>query len=394
MTAGGHEPDYDYIEDETSLVNFCDALATAGYCAIDTEFIRESTYYPELALIQIASEDRLGCIDPLAIDDLGPLARLLSRDDLVKVFHSPSQDLEILYQKFGTVPAPLFDTQLAAAVLGYNHQISYADLVQQVTGVQLEKKHTRANWIRRPLSRDELDYAMDDVRYLLAVYRELEQRLEAGSRRGWLDKDLRAMTDPAHYEIDRDNLWKRLRGVQKLRGEKLKIASDLCRWREDLAQRQNRPRRWIAKDDAIIELARQKPADLQALSKIPELGEKMIKRHGEKLLGIIEQAARSDPGQWPKPDKVRNLNHEQMALGDCLMALCRIIAAENDIALATLATRKDIDNLILNQKSSRLAQGWRFAMAGERLLQFIHGQSAISATGQSIELSPIKIGVD
>ena len=127
--------DYDYIEDYASLVNFCDELGTAGYCAIDTEFIRESTYYPELALVQIASEDRLACIDPLAIDDLGPLAGLLARDDLVKVFHSPSQDLEILYQKFGTVPTPVFDTQLAAAVLGYNHQISYADLVRQVTGV-------------------------------------------------------------------------------------------------------------------------------------------------------------------------------------------------------------------------------------------------------------------
>ena len=386
MTAAGPLQDYDYIEDGASLVKFCDALATVSYCAIDTEFIRESTYYPELALIQIASEDRLGCIDPLAIDDLGPLAGLLAREDLLKVFHSPSQDLEILYQKFGRVPAPVFDTQLAAAVLGYNHQVSYADLVQQVTGVQLEKKHTRANWTRRPLSRDELDYAMDDVRYLLAVYRELDQRLEAGRRRGWIEKDLRAMTDPANYEVDQENLWKRLRGVQKLKGERLKIASDLCRWREQLAQRQNRPRRWIAKDDAIVELARQKPADIQSLSRIPELGDKTVKRHGEKLLRIIKEAARSDPAQWPRHDRANNLDNGQMALGDCLMALCRVIAEENDIALATLATRKDIDNLISNQKSSRLTQGWRFAMAGERLLEFIHGQSSISATDRSIEL--------
>lgn len=386
MSAASERPDYDYIGDDAGLAQFCDALSGAPFCAIDTEFIRESTYYPELALIQIASEDRLGCIDPLAIDDLGPLSELLTRDDLLKVFHSPSQDLEILYQKFGAVPAPVFDTQLAAAVLGFNHQVSYADLVRQITGVQLEKKHTRANWLKRPLSREELDYAMDDVRYLLAVYRELDQRLEAGRRRSWIEKDLFSMTDPANYEIDQENLWKRLRGVQKLKGERLKIASDLCRWREQLAQRQNRPRRWIAKDDAIIEIARQKPADRRALSGIPELGEKTVKRHGDTLLKIVADAARSDPAQWPQHDKVKSLDSGQMALGDCLMALCRIIAEKNDIALATLATRKDIDNLILNQKSSRLTQGWRFAMAGEQLLEFIHGQSAISAIEQSIEL--------
>lgn len=386
MNDAGWQKDYEYIDDSAGLVQFCDALAESAYCAIDTEFIRESTYYPELALVQVASEDRLGCIDPLAIDDLSPLVGLLARPELLKIFHSPSQDLEILYQKFGKLPSPVFDTQLAAAVLGYNHQISYADLVQQITGVQLEKKHTRANWTRRPLSRDELDYAMDDVRYLLAVYRELEQRLEAGQRRTWIEKDLQSMSDPANYEIDQAQLWKRLRGVQKLKGERLKIASDLCIWREQVAQRQNRPRRWIVKDDAIIEMARQKPVDMQSLSKIPELGEKVVKRHGEKLLKVISQATSSDAAQWPRQDKARSMNNGQMALGDCLMALCRIIAEQNDIALATLATRKDIDNLILNQKSSRLAQGWRFAMAGERLLEFIHGQAAISATEQSIKL--------
>jgi ribonuclease D len=360
------QPDYDYIDSDAELAAFCATLAAASYCAIDTEFIRESTYYPELALIQIASEDQLACIDPLAISDFSPLADILASPDLLKVFHSSSQDLEILYQKFAAVPTPVFDTQLAAAVLGYNHQISYADLVRQVTGVQLEKKHTRANWTRRPLSRDELDYAMDDVRYLLAVYQDLNARLESGRRYSWIEKDLQAMSDAGNYEVDQSQLWKRLRGVQKLKGEKLQIASDLCRWREQLAQQQNRPRRWIAKDDAIIEIARQKPETIHALSRIPELSDKTVKRHGEKLLRIVAQAADKDSAQWPQHDRIKNLDSRQMALGDCLMALCRMISDSNDIALATLATRKDIDNLILNQKSSRLTQGWRFAMAGEQ----------------------------
>ena len=158
---------------------------------MDTEFVRESTYYPILSLIQIASDDCLGCIDPLAIDDFSPLVELFDKPGLLKIFHSPSQDLEILYQKFGQVPRPVFDTQLACAVLGYNHQISYADIVRQVTGVQLEKKYTRTDWSKRPLSRAQLDYAMDDVRYLLPVYAHVRQELETSQREQWIARDLK-----------------------------------------------------------------------------------------------------------------------------------------------------------------------------------------------------------
>ena len=380
--------DYLYIDNDDALAQFCAALGQARYCAIDTEFIRESTYYAELALIQIGSGEHLACIDPLAIGDFTPFAELLAKPDLLKLFHSCSQDLEILYQKFGAVPTPVFDTQLAAAVLGYNHQISYADLVQQVCAVTLEKKHTRANWMRRPLSQDELDYAMDDVRYLLTVYEHLSEQLQTSRRDSWMEKDLRALTDPAKYEVDLAQVWKRLKGVQKLKGENLQIASDLCRWREELAQRQNRPRRWIVKDDTLIEIARQKPAIEADLSSIPELQNKTIRRHGAELLAIVANAELTDPADWPQHDKVNSLDKQQLALGDCLMALCRVIATENDIALATLVVRKDIDNLILNHKSSRLTQGWRFNMAGEKLLEFIHGQSAICVADDKLQLDP------
>ena len=268
------------------------------------------------------------------------------------------------------------------------HQVSYADLVKQVTGVALEKKHTRANWMRRPLSRDELDYAMDDVRYLLPVYRQLDAELEGRQRRSWIENELRTISDPANYEVDTAQLWKRLRGVQKLKGVKLQIASDLCRWREQQARQQNRPRRWIAKDDALIEIARRRPASLEALRQIPELGDKTVKRHGDKLLAIVAEAAGVDAGEWPRHEQIQALDSAQTALGDCLMALCRVIADNNGIALATLATRKDIDNLVLNRKSSRLTQGWRFAMAGEQLLEFIHGQAVIAVDDRQIRIDP------
>lgn len=378
--------EFDFIADAADLARACAEIARDDVCAIDTEFVRESTYYPKLALIQLASTSRLVCVDPLAFDDLAPLAELLADANLTKVFHSSSQDLEILYQKFGAVPAPVFDTQLAAAVLGFNHQVSYAEAVREVLGVELEKKHTRANWIRRPLSADELDYAMDDVRYLLPLYTELHARLASGGRLAWIENDLAELSRADNFTVDFDSLWQRLKGVQKLKGEKLQIARELCRWREKLAQRQDRPRRWVVKDEALVEIARRKPADAAALAQIPDLPAKTVQRHGEELLRIVRAAAGVDPAEYPRHDKALQLSDAQLALGDCLMGLCRAIAAENDIALATLATRKEIDKFVVNRRSSRLLQGWRYAMAGEKLLAFVHGQARIAVAGEAIEL--------
>jgi ribonuclease D len=356
---------------------------------IDTEFVREKTYYPILSLIQIASEKYMACIDPLVIDNFEPLVSLLQDPDLIKVFHSPSQDLEILYQKFSQVPQPIFDTQLAAAVLGYDYQIGYADLVRQVTGVKLEKKHTRAKWNRRPLSRDEIDYAMDDVRYLLPVYQALKTQLEDKKRYAWIEKDLLAMTSISNYQVDTGDLWRRLKGVQKLKGVELQIAHDLCRWREQKAQQKNLPRRWIVKDDFIIDIARLKPAEIADLDSLREVNDKFIQRHGDTLLQVVATGQNTPAPEWPVQEAKHPLTTHQQALGDCLMALCRVIAEDNQVALATLATRKDIDSLITSRKNSRLSQGWRFSMAGEELLYFIHGQSVLSVRDNCIKINSL-----
>ncbi len=379
---------YLYINNDRQLADFCRNIEAAEYCAVDTEFVREKTYYPILALIQIASQQDMACIDPLAIKDFSPLMALMGRDELIKVFHSPGQDLEILFQQFGQVPRPVFDTQLAAAVLGYNYQIGYADLVNRITGVKLEKKHTRADWLKRPLLNEELDYAMDDVRYLLPLYQKLKTDLDRKNRGAWIEKDLQTICSASSYETDLGNLWKRLKGVQKLKGVQLQIAKQLCQWREQIAQKKDRPRRWIAKDDWLIEMSRKKPVSIEDLSTIRELNEKFITQHGQTLLKIIEDAEHLAPSEWPKLDAVNSLSSHQQALGDCMMALCRTIAEDNQIALATLATRKDIDNLIVNRKNSRLSQGWRFTLAGERLLEFLHGQSVLGVHDQQIEIRP------
>jgi len=380
---------FQYIDSNDQLAGFYDSIKDARYCAIDTEFVREKTYYPILSLIQIASAERMACIDPLVIDDFSPLLSLLKNQNIIKVFHSPSQDLEILFQQFSVIPQPVFDTQLAAAVLGYDYQISYAGLVDQITGVKLEKKHTRANWNRRPLSQEEIDYAMDDVRYLLPAYEFLKSELDEKKRFAWIENDLLAMTSPSNYQVDTTDLWRRLKGVQKLKGVELQLASNLCQWREHLAQQKNLPRRWVVKDDLIIEIARIKPSTMSDLDSIRDINERFIDKHGNRILQIVARVDDIPASKWPRHHTKQSLSTHQQALGDCLMALCRIVAEDNKIALATLATRKDIDNLITNRKNSRLSQGWRFSMVGEKLLNFIYGQSALGVRDNRIEFNPL-----
>ena len=378
--------DYQLVTTDEALAEFCSLVSEASYCAVDTEFVREKTYYPLLSLIQVATEKHMACIDPLAIEDLSPLLTLLKNPDILKVFHSPSQDLEILYQQFSTLPCPVFDTQLAAAVLGYTHQISYAELVQEITGVRLEKKHTRADWSRRPLSSSELDYAMDDVRYLLPVYRHLDELLHEKGRYGWIEQDLANLSLDSNFHIDTSSLWKRLKGVQKLKGVELQIAQDLCAWREEVAQRKNRPRRWIAADEWIVEIAKKKPAGLTELENIRAIPDKALSRNKKDWLDLVTRALAKDASGWPVLKKPQKLDSHQQALADCLMAICREIADKNDMALATLVTRKDLDSLILNRKSSRLAKGWHFEIVGQHLLDFIYGQSSITVENDRVKV--------
>jgi len=328
----------------------------------------------------------MGCIDPLAIDDFEPLKKLLQKPDLIKVFHSSSQDLEILFQSYDQIPTPVFDTQLAAAVLGYSHQISYADLVQNVTEVQLEKIYTRANWVHRPLTEGELNYAMDDVRYLMPVYRHLKSELEVKKRGSWIEKELLMMSAKSTYQLDTTKLWKKLKGVQKLKGIQLQVASLLCQWREQLSQKKNLPKRWVIKDELIIDIARLKPNSVTELATIRDANEKFVEQHAKTVFDIINKAQTIDPSEWPKQDKIKVLTSSQQSIGDCLMGICREIAEDHNIALATLGTRKDIDNLIINRKNSQLSQGWRFEMAGEKLLDFIHGQTGIMVVDSGIKL--------
>jgi ribonuclease D len=288
-----------YLIDQPALVEFCAGLRGASWLALDTEFIREQTYYPQLCLIQVASIDQIACIDPLALPSLDPLLEVLYDPTVTKVLHAAYQDLEIFYYLHGAVPTPIFDTQLAASVLGYGNQVGYANLAQRMLGVELEKTHTRADWRRRPLPSAWLAYAADDVRHLQEIY--LRQQVMLTERGGMeaLAEDFTALADPVRYQPQPQEAWRRIREHQRLRGVQRAILRALAAWREEQAIRNDRPRRWILHDGPLLELARRMPDDWDGLAQIHGLPPATLRRHGSELLERIAAARAEPPEQWP-----------------------------------------------------------------------------------------------
>ena len=271
----------EFIDSASALERTCDQLANQACLAVDTEFVREKTYYPVLCLIQIASPQQCVCIDPLAINDLSPLAALLLNSDTTKVFHAARQDLEILQLSRGEIPTPVFDTQTAATLLGLGDQLGYANLVKHFLNVQLSKGHARTDWERRPLSNEQLEYAADDVRYLIKMYPLIVQRLSDLGRLDWLDEDFAELTRPQLYQNEPQQQWQRVSGVQKLKGVQLAVLQQLAAWREQQAQQQNKPRKWILSDDILLVLAMQTPNKTEQLERVRGINSTLLQRQGQ-----------------------------------------------------------------------------------------------------------------
>lgn len=377
-----------YVASAAALEALCAALAGSPWLALDTEFIRDSSYYPALCLAQVANEEIVACVDPLAIADLGPLLKVLYSPDTVLVMHAARQDLEVLYGIAGSVPARLFDTQIAAAVLGHGDQVGYAALVQAMLGVALDKSHTRADWARRPLEPEQLRYAEDDVRYLGKIY---ERQLEALRQRGrlqWLEEDFQALCDPGLYTSVPEDAWERLRGASRLRGAQLAVLQELAAWRERRAQDLDKPRRWVLRDDLLVELARRMPASLAALKRLRDLPEATLRHHGAELLGIIQLAQQSAPASWPTLATNPTLGPGQEAMVDALMALVRMRAAEHGIGVPTLAKRGDLERLVAGDPASPVLHGWRGALLGEELQALLAGRLSLRLSRQGLICEP------
>ena len=374
------------INTPEQLLTLCDQLKDKPWLALDTEFLRESTYLPQFCLLQIGTPDITACIDPLAINNLDPLLDLIYSPKITKVFHSARQDLEIFYYLRGGTPAPLFDTQIAAPLLGYAEQIGYASLVAETLGVSLKKGHTRTDWSHRPLKQNQLHYAADDVIYLCRIYQSMQQRLIDLGRLHWLDDEFAALSNPELYEINPDSAWKRIRATSRLRGSQLSSAQALACWREITARQENKPRGWLLKDNTLIDLARSSPVDMDDLKLIRSLNDSSRVRYGQRLLELIHEANQKTPDKITTKIKTQPKSTHREALIDLLMAVVRLRAEEHSLNPSALANRKDLEQLILHPAQSTLLQAWRKPMVGTELVEILQGQKQLQVDDGSIQI--------
>ena len=375
-----------FVDTEAGLAELCDRLRGQPVLALDTEFLREKTYRAQLCLLQVAAEGVIACVDPLAIDNLDPLLDIIYDQKVIKVMHSARQDMEIFFDLRGDLPKPLYDSQVAATLLGFGEQVGYANLVKGMLGIELDKMHTRTDWTQRPLDEAQLEYAADDVRYLFRMYFQQIETLEAKGRLDWLQEDFDELTNINTYSPPEETLWKRVKGRQKLKGVQLAILRDLAVWREDLAKKINRPRRWVLKDDVMVDVSRFAPRDNAGLEKIRGLESRTVQQHGAALLAAIQQGQNSDRENWPKKVEGRRLTQEQDALVDVLMAVLRARGAEHEVSPALLASRKELENLILGQTGSPVLHGWRAELAGHDLQAVLAGKQVIQIADGRLEL--------
>ncbi|HVC37676.1 MAG TPA: ribonuclease D [Gammaproteobacteria bacterium] len=377
--------DYLWIETEDALKSLCEELRACEWLALDTEFMRERTYYPQLCLVQIATPNVVACVDVLAIKSLDPLFVLLQNPNSVKVMHSARQDLEMFFHLSGQVPAPIFDTQLAASFAGLPDQAGYASVVQALLGVTLEKSHTRADWARRPLAAAVLQYAADDVRYLRDIYVRLKQTLETQGRLKWLEADNAVLTDPATYRPDPETVWQRLHGLQRLKSRQFAAAKMLAAWRERQAMSSNLPRQWIFKDEVLMDLARQLPTSMDGLSSIRGMQEGLIRKHGDELIALMTSAhGDAKPAQAPE-----HLSARDEALVDALMAVVRIKGSEAGVSPAQLATRHDLEQLVRGQRDLDVLKSWRLETAGRALIEFMQGKTRLAISDGVLGIHPV-----
>ena len=378
-----------FIDSVTALAEVCRQFAVDAFVAVDTEFVRERTYYPALALIQLANAERVVCIDPLAIDDLSPLQALFADESVVKVFHAASQDMEIFYHRFGELPWPVFDTQIAAAVLGAGEQVGYAALVKQVLDIELDKSHSRTDWLQRPLDARQIRYAEDDVRYLARLYPRQREMLVAQGRLDWLAPDFAALCDSGRYAPDPAVAWKRIKSVNRLRGVQVAVLQSLAAWREQAAMRQDVPRRRVVSDELLLDMARLRPKSMSSIGKLRGISNGWVHRYGETVMALIGEAERLPKERWPVLPSFKRLTPEQEALTDALMSIVKLCAAEYQLSAASLAGRKELERLVRGERDLPVLQGWRRGHGGERLLRFLEGEWSLRVLREALVMAPV-----
>lgn len=356
-------PQYQFVDEPDTLVA---ELERQDQIGIDTEFMRERTYYAQLCLTQIATLDGIWCVDPLAGHSQDAFWKEILTHDWV--VHSARQDIEVIYQTAGSMPESIFDTQIAAGLLGFPAQMGYAGLVKELFDVEIHKTHTRADWSKRPLRDEYLEYAAEDVEYLLPAYELLKDRLEEKDRLDWAREDSRWLLDSSLYDISDDQAIERVKGARNFRGRKRAAAARLAAWREAEAIRRDRPRQWIMRDNVLLDIAFRLPASETEMADIQGVPQKLVKRVGRQLLEEVAASGSGDEDYTPPrpPDEGQKVLLKEM---QARVAAC---AEDLDIAAETLASKRELSAVIISgTRKSRVFTGWRAEIIGDDLLSLL-----------------------
>lgn len=375
------------IDTDQQFIAFLERCKKSPYIAIDTEFLREKTYYPKLCLLQMGIENEIAIVDPFKIRNLTALANVLVDPSIVKIFHACSQDVEILYHETGVVPSPIFDTQIAAAVLGKTQQASYSSLVSQYCDVNLPKKDSFTDWSQRPLSDSQIHYAADDVKYLPQIYYEMLAQLKRKNRLSWLEETFADLSKKEKYEIDPRVRYKKLKRVNQLNARQQAAAREFAAWRELQAQRLNIPRKWVVSDEQIVEACRREARTLDELYMVRGMKESLKTSDARKVLAAL--IAGLDCPQSELPDvrpKSKNESNVDVIL-DVMNALVRMRAREHEIAPQTLAPQAELLKLARGHyDDSELMQGWRYTLVGKDLRTLLEGGFALQIHDGNLEI--------
>ncbi|MBX7198216.1 MAG: ribonuclease D [Rhodospirillaceae bacterium] len=378
------------ITDTAALEALCGRLAKADFVTVDTEFMRETTYWAKLCLVQVAGPDEAYCIDPLAEGiNLKPLYDLLANPAVLKVFHAGRQDLEIFYTATTTVPTPVFDSQVAAMVCGFGDQVGYETLVSKLAGANLDKSQRFTDWSQRPLSDRQIKYALGDVTYLRKVYTELSRMLDNSGRRAWLEEEIATLIDPATYRVDPRDSWQRIRARTRSR-RLLCVLRELAAWRELTAQAMNLPRQRVAKDDALLELAANMPVTVDDIKRTRLAKPLASGKYVEGVLAAVAKGRAVPESECPVVE--RDNGWEAVASRGVVELLKLLLKARSEthhVAQRLIATSDDVEAIALSDTAEVPAlHGWRRELFGEDALKLKHGKLAIglSADGKNVEV--------
>ncbi|OYY90886.1 MAG: ribonuclease D [Sphingomonas sp. 28-66-16] len=382
---------HDLIADSASLANLCHRLSQSPFIAVDTEFMRENSYWPELCLIQIADANEAAAIDPMAAGmDLKPLLDLLTdNEEVLKVFHAGGQDIEIVYNLTGKTPHPLFDTQVAAMALGQGEQIGYSNLVESYLGIAVDKGARFTDWSRRPLDKRQIEYAIGDVTHLSTIFPKMLDRLKRTGRGAWLDQEMERLADPEHYRNDPEQAWRRVR-IAGRKPEVLGRLKALARWREIEAQGKDLPRGRIIKDETLADLAGTPPKKQADLARVRGLSVAWATNDiGGRLMAAIDDATPMTAAEMPaRDDRKPGMGKEGALVADLLKLLLKIRARDIDVAAKLLARTEDLEALAGGQREGlAILDGWRFEQFGRDALALVEGRLAFAVKNGKLKMT-------